>query len=114
MKSKGKEGEKFAEKFLSDKGYQLLGRNYRHKRGEIDLIMKLDNLLCFIEVKLRSRIDFGQPEDFVSENQKDSIIVTAENFMIEKDWTGDIRFDIIALTKKGSAIEVKHFKDAFY
>lgn len=114
MKSKGKEGEKFAEKFLSNKGYQLLERNYRHKRGEIDLIMKMDNLLCFIEVKLRSRIDFGQPEDFVSENQKNLIIATAENFIHEKDWNDEVRFDIIALTVKGSDIEVEHFKDAFY
>lgn len=114
MKSKGKEGEKYAEKFLSDKGYQLLNRNYRHKRGEIDLIMRLDNLLCFIEVKLRSRIDFGQPEDFVSDNQKDLIIATAENFILEKDLKDDIRFDIIAITEKGANIEVQHFKDAFY
>lgn len=114
MKFKGKEGENLAAKFLTDKGYQILDRNYRHKRGEIDLIMRLENLLCFVEVKLRSRIDFGQPEDFVSQNQKDLIILTAENYTHEKGWVGDIRFDIIAITEKGANIEVKHFKDAFY
>jgi putative endonuclease len=114
MKSKGKEGEIIAEKFLSAKGYQLLARNYRYKRGEIDLVMKVDNLFCFIEVKLRSRIDFGQPEDFVTDNQKGLIITTAENFIHEKEWDGDIRFDIIALTEKDSNMEIKHFKDAFY
>jgi len=114
MKSKGKEGEKFAEKFLSNKGYQLLARNYRYKRGEIDLIMKKGNLFCFIEVKLRSNIHFGQPEDFVTNNQRDLIIASAENFTHEQNWEGDIRFDIVALTENDLEIEVKHLKDAFY
>jgi len=114
MKSKGKEGENLAVDYLLNKGYELLARNYRFKRAEVDVIVKKDKLLCFVEVKLRSSIEFGHPEDFVSENQKRLIIAAADNFVHEINWQDDIRFDIVALTQDGSKIEFMHFQDAFY
>ena len=114
MKSKGETGENLAVDYLQNKGYVLLERNYRFKKGEIDIIMRKDNTLCFIEVKLRSNLDYGRPEEFVSENQKSLIIGSADNYIHQFDWAGDIRFDILALTQKDSKVNFEHFRDAFY
>ena len=62
---KGKEGEDMAARFLIEKGFEIVERNYRYKRSEIDLIVKKDKWLVFVEVKLRSSDLYGYPEDFV-------------------------------------------------
>lgn len=114
MQSFGKLGEENAATFLVEKGYIILERNYRFKKSEIDLICSYDRLLVFVEVKTRSSKAFGNPESFVSQNQQEAIIRAAEEYMLEKDWEGDIRFDIIAIYKKGKEEELMHFEDAFY
>lgn len=114
MQSFGKLGEENAATFLREKGYKILQRNYRFKKSEIDLICFYDNLLVFVEVKTRSSKSFGNPESFVSQNQQEAIIRAAEEFMLETGWEGDIRFDIVAIYKKGHLEELEHFQDAFY
>lgn len=112
---KGKEGEKLAAAYLENAGYEVLEYNYRYKRGEIDLVVKKDNLLVFVEVKSRSSSDFGNPEDAVSINKAEMVITTAENYIIEKKWDGPIRFDIISIhTQKYLPPAIHHFEDAFY
>ena len=111
-KIKGKYGEDAAVTHLEKEGFEILERNYRHKRGEIDIIALLENkLLVFIEVKLRSRIDFGHPEDFVTNAQERLIINGAEDYVFAINWHKDIRFDIMAVDPNG---EIEHFEDAFY
>lgn len=114
MQSFGKKGEEIAADFLAAKGYQVIERNYRFKKSEIDVICLAGGTLVFIEVKTRSTKSFGEPETFVSENQKQSVIRAAEHYIIEKDWKGDIRFDIIAVYKDKERQEISHFEDAFY
>ena len=114
MKTLGQQGEDLALNYLETKGFELIKRNYRHKRGEIDLIVKKSNLLCFVEVKLRSSDQFGLPETFVNDNQKRLIIETAEHFIDQNDWRNDIRFDIISIVNKGAQPELMHLEDAFY
>ena len=114
MKSKGREGEDLAVKHLIKNDYKLKERNYRYKRGEVDIIAEKNEILCFIEVKLRNSNAFGDPETFVSEKQQELIIATAEHYIMERDWYKDIRFDIIAIKKKYQELELRHFEDAFY
>ena len=116
MKSKGKEGEDIALKYLLDRGYELLERNYRYRRGEIDLIVRTATVIHFIEVKFRKNNRYGEPEDFVSQKQQGLIMEAADNFVLENEWKGDIRFDIIAIKMTGQSnkIEITHLKDAFY
>ena len=111
-KNRGKYGEDAARRYLNKLGYEVLEMNFRHRRAEIDIIALLENeLLVFIEVKLRSRLDFGEPENFVSNAQKRMIIQAAEEYIYGINWHKDIRFDIITVNPKG---EVEHFVDAFY
>lgn len=111
---KGKEGESLAAQHLEDKGFVILERNYRYKRSEIDLIATRDDWLIFVEVKVRSSAAFGFPESFVDRKKADKIMEGALNYLVEKDWKGKVRYDIIAITEHHSGHELVHFEDAFY
>ncbi|WP_258103173.1 YraN family protein [Marinoscillum sp. MHG1-6] len=107
----GKYGEDRAVSHLEEKGFEILERNYRHGRGEIDIIGLWKNqLLVFFEVKLRKNNAFGEPETFVTENQQQHIINAAEEYIHGINWKKDIRFDIIAIKES----ELEHIEDAFY
>ncbi|MDR2401901.1 MAG: YraN family protein [Cytophagales bacterium] len=105
----GKKGEDATLQYLFDRGCELLERNYRYKKNEIDIIVKKNTTICFVEVKKRGSQKFGYPESFVSEGQKERIREAAENFIIENNWKGNIRFDISAVTGD----HVEYFEDAF-
>ncbi|MEP2024399.1 MAG: YraN family protein [Reichenbachiella sp.] len=107
----GKEAEERALKFLIELGYTLQKRNYRYKRSEIDIIVQKGNTIVFVEVKFRKTTKFGHPEEFVSDNQKRSIVSGAEHFISETNWQENIRFDIIAIDGQ---FNIEHFEDAFY
>lgn len=111
---KGKAGEDLAARFLLEKGYQILARNYRFKRSEIDIIAKKDNCLVFVEVKWRSTDAFGYPEEFVNEKKAAKILEGADQYIYEANWNGNIRFDIVAIRQINGQTEVVQIEDAFY
>lgn len=108
----GDKGEKIAKDFLIENDYQILESNYRFKKAEIDIIAKIDNLLVFIEVKTRKNKSFGNPEDFVSDRQKELIMSAADEYLFQNP-SDRIRFDIISIIMHASKISIKHFIDAF-
>ncbi|WP_234736034.1 YraN family protein [Tellurirhabdus bombi] len=110
----GKQGEERAARYLEQKGYQILERNFRHQQSEIDLIARKDKTMLFVEVKTRSNLSFGNPEEFVSYTKVRLIKRAAEHYIYAKDWHHDIRFDIVAVTLANEQIQVKHIEDAFY
>ena len=111
---RGDKGEEIAAKHLQKINYDILERNYRAKRSEIDIICKEEETLVFVEVKSRSSVKFGTPESFVDEAKVKKILEGAEIYLIENEWQGNIRFDIISVIMIGGSEEIKHFKDAFY
>ena len=112
-KNIGDKGEDNAVNFLFANGYDVLQKNYRFGRGEIDIIARKDDVLVFIEVKTRKNADFGYPETFVSESQQDRIHLTAEEYILQKEWQGVISFEIIAILWDGHEPVLDHFEDAF-
>lgn len=109
----GNEGENRAAEFLQNKGFEIVARNYRYKHAEIDLIARKENWLVFVEVKTRSSSSFGEPEAFVDLKKATKIFEGAEQYMIENNWNGNIRFDIVSV-KTGTRLEIVHFEDAFH
>jgi len=107
----GKEGEDLAADFLQKKGYQVVMRNYRYKHAEIDLIVKKDSFIVFVEVKTRSYSFYGEPEAFVDSKKTATILTAAEQYTYENKYEGNIRFDIVSV-KTGLKPEVIHFEDA--
>ena len=107
----GSKGENLAAEFLKQKGFEIVARNYRFKHAEIDLIIKRDNWLIFVEVKTRSSSSFGEPESFVDDFKGRKIFEAAEEYIFSTDWQGHIRFDIVSV-KLGKEPEIVHFEDA--
>ncbi len=107
----GQEGENLAAEFLRNKGWEIVSRNYRYGRAEIDLIIKRDNWIIFVEVKTRSSSSYGEPEEFVDEFKARKIFEAAEEFIFSTNWLGNVRFDVISI-KLGNPPEIIHFEDA--
>jgi len=111
---KGKEAEDMAANFLAQQGYELVERNYRYKRSEIDLIVRRDNWLIFVEVKMRSSDAFGYPEEFVDYKKAKNIVYGAEQYTYENNYNGNVRYDVVAISMRNGEPDIKHFEDAFY
>jgi putative endonuclease len=114
----GKLGEDLAAAHLEENGYSIIERNFVIQKAEIDIIAQKDNVLAIVEVKTRSSLDFGSPQDFVK-SKKIQLLIKAVNAYIndrEKDFQEDleIRFDIIAVHKNGESFAIEHLTDAFY
>lgn len=109
-------GENLAAESLQNKGFTIIVRNFRYRRGELDLIAKKDNVLVFVEVKTRSQTGYGMPETFVDQRKRKEIIRTAQAYLEESKHGGEIRFDIVSVlldTKNGKP-EIHHIEDAFF
>lgn len=109
----GNKGEELATNFLVERGYEIVARNYRYKHAEIDIIARLKNCLVFVEVKTRHSTAFGEPESFVNNHKAGKIMEGAEQFMIENQYHGNIRFDIVSIKMTTTPI-IEHFEDAFH
>lgn len=114
----GKKGEELAVQFLKENGYEILDRNWTFQKAEIDIIAQKESILAVIEVKTRSSLDFGSPQDFVKP-KKIQLLIKAVNAYIndrENDFSNDlnIRFDIMAIHKNGETFAIEHLTDAFY
>lgn len=107
----GNRGEQLAAEFLIRKGFEVVARNYRFKHAEIDLIVKRDNWLIFVEVKTRSSADFGEPEDFVDTKKVNKLFEAADEYIYTTNWHGHVRLDIVSV-KLGAQVNIEHFEDA--
>jgi len=122
MKEKlGKIGEEIAVDFLRKKGYQILDRNYKFKipgdlqRGEIDIVAKKENTICFVEVKTlkNPKIEIF-PEEKINLSKKKKLIATAESWLIKNKIPLDSKWqiDVISIVIKGGKIKISHFENA--
>ncbi len=110
----GKQGEQQAVNFLMEKGYQILARNFRFDRAEVDIIAKKETTLVSVEVKTRSTIDFGNPQDFVSAKQIQQIVKATDYFITSQNLDVEVRFDIIAIVQQNNKYIIEHIENAFY
>jgi putative endonuclease len=107
----GNIGETLAAVFLKEKGYEIIARNYRHGKAEIDLIARRGEWVLFVEVKTRKSVEYGEPEDFVLSSQVNRIYDAAEEWIFSTDWKGHIRFDIITVKLEAEPV-IEHHEDA--
>lgn len=90
-------GEELAAKYLFEKGYDILHRNWRYKNWEVDIIASKANKLHFIEVKTRRTSTFGYPEDDVGKKKIKNLIDASEEFtLLHPEWKL-IQFDILSI-----------------
>jgi len=109
-------GERMAEEFLRLRGFEILDRNVRSGRGEIDLIAREDGTLVFVEVKLRSGGSADAALAAVNWKKREDVERAATRWLQSKGLTNrPIRFDVIAITWEadGSHLRVEHIRNAF-
>ena len=109
----GQLGEDIAAKYLEQKGYTILERNYRFGKVELDIICEYKEEVIFVEVKTRTSDVMAYPERAVGKSKQRNIRLAAEQFMDDHNRKGSVRFDIIAVVK-GDKFEIEHIEDAFY
>lgn len=107
-------GERMAVDYLVSKGYRILAQNYRYLKGEVDILAQKGNCLAAVEVKTRSTLDFGTPEEFLKPAQIQRIIKTVDYFVTTKNLNVEVRFDIIAIVITSQNSELEHIENAFY
>ena len=110
----GKLGEEMAVAFLQKNGYTILETNWTFQKAEIDIIVKKENVLAIVEVKTRSSIDFGLPQDFVKPKKIQLLVKAVNEYVLKNDLDLNVRFDIIAIYKENSIYKIEHLQDAFY
>lgn len=110
----GKLGEDLAVDYLKKNGYTILDTNWTFQKAEIDIIARTENTLAIIEVKTRSSLDFGLPQDFVKPKKIQLLVKAVDAYVIERDLDINIRFDIIAIHKEGKSFAIEHLIDAFF
>ena len=110
----GKKGEDLAVEYLLQNDYKILERNWIFQKAEIDIIAKKENILAVIEVKTRSSLDFGLPQDFVKPKKIQLLIKAVNAYINDRDVDFEVRFDIIAVHKNIESFAIEHLTDAFY
>jgi putative endonuclease len=112
----GKTGEDLAAEMLLEKGWKIAARNWRGRKGELDIIAwDTDGTLVFVEVKTRSYDGFGGPENAVNKPKSKILKRTAGCYMesIQYEWA--VRFDVIAIIfRHGKLHEMRHIEDVFF
>lgn len=110
----GKRGEELAERFLQNKGYKIVERNYRCHNGEVDLIALDRKVIVFVEVKTRSAHGYGSPLEAVAFYKQRKMIQAAQYFLHEKKLhQRDARFDVVGISWAGAEPQVEHIQNAF-
>lgn len=110
----GKRGEEIAVDFLQQNGYKILETNWTFLKAEIDIIAIKENILAVVEVKTRSSLDFGLPQDFVKPKKIQLLVKAINEFVVTNDLEVDVRFDIIAIHRDRQKFNIEHLEDAFF
>ncbi|MEZ4910985.1 MAG: YraN family protein [Saprospiraceae bacterium] len=113
---RGKQAEDAACIYLQNEGFLILERNWRFSKAEIDIIAKdRFGILVFVEVKSRSYVTFGMPEESITASKENLIVDAAGQFMLQIGYDGAVRFDIISVIfQKMEISSLKHYPDAFF
>ena len=110
----GKKGEKLAVDYLINKGYRIHCLNYSYRKAEIDIIAQINKQLVIVEVKTRSKIDFGLPHEFIDQKKIERLVKAADHYVRMTDLSLEVRFDVISVYKVDQKIRIEHLKEAFY
>jgi putative endonuclease len=107
----GKVGEIKAVEFLKNKGYKILETNFKNTFGEIDIIARLKKQLVFIEVKTKSNLNYGFPQEEVNRAKQTKIKKGALEYLkLTRTELDNIRFDVIEICDE----IINHIENAFY
>jgi putative endonuclease len=106
-------GEAEALSFLQGKGFQLIDRNIRFKRWEVDLVLLDGEELVIVEVKARCTAQIGEPWRAVTKSKQRQIIKVADRYVQDNQIDRNVRFDIVSIVHNQFQTSIEHIPDAF-
>ena len=111
-KKSGIQGEALALAYLLKQGYNLLAKNYRAERCEVDLILRDGDTIAFVEVKARANAAYGLGREAVTKKKQQNIIKVAQAYLAACGMEdANARFDVVEVDL--AANTVAHIPGAF-
>ncbi|MBS2098189.1 YraN family protein [Carboxylicivirga linearis] len=110
----GKEGEEVASNYLAKHGFQIIDRNWRYNKKELDIIAFDNDNLVVIEVKTRTSDGWEHPKEAITNSKIRFIVEATEAYVIEKDINNEVRFDVVTVMPVDGEWKVEHIKEAFH
>jgi putative endonuclease len=111
----GEQWERMAQRHLEREGLQFLEGNYHCRRGELDLIMRDDIGVVFVEVRYRRSADYGSGAESVDARKRARLIATASHWLLThpKLAGSPCRFDVVSISGAPAKPDVDWIRDAF-
>jgi len=107
LRGVGREAEDQAAEYLIAKGYTIVTRRHKTRRGELDIVALDGEILVFIEVKFRRAPGYS-PEESISRSKLESLRIAMDLYMVEMEiHLHEVRLDLIAIDADG----LRHHKD---
>lgn len=109
----GKKGENIAANYLAKKGYQIIDRNFRSCRGEIDIIAKKQELIVFAEVKNYAKSNWLNPRESINYKKKRNLLYTAQFYLLSRGYKDiNCRFDLLVVVNSAySKLDIEHIEN---
>lgn len=109
----GQQTEQRACHYLKTNGLQHVDSNIRYPFGELDLVMRDKDVVVFIEVRYRARVDYGSALESVTKQKRQRLIKAAQAYLQENNlWQRcDCRFDVVCLTGQIQQPQIEWFKN---
>ena len=110
----GTQGEKLAEQYLKENGYEIIDRNFYCRFGEIDIIAKYNEEVIFVEVKTRKQIRYGNAAESVTRIKQNHIYKASEMYIyLHNLYNVPISLDVIEVYLfDDKENRVEHIKNA--
>jgi len=111
----GRLGEKTAQKFLKKRGYRIRETGFRCRHGEVDIIAQHKDCLVFVEVRTKSNLEFGTPEESITQAKKEKLIASALTYTnTHQNLPALWRIDVVAieLDDKGKVKRIELIENA--
>jgi putative endonuclease len=109
----GRRSEDLAADYLKSCGYTILERNFRVGRKEIDLIVRKEEVVAFVEVKARAGRGCGHPLEAITWAKRREIAFVARAWIADHAKARTYQFDAIAVTWQGADHRIEHVENAW-
>ncbi|BDG07533.1 YraN family protein [Anaeromyxobacter paludicola] len=113
-RARGAAAEALAARHLEAAGYLVVARNHRARRGEVDLVCRHDGMLVFVEVRSRSREDYGSPAESVTVRKARRVVAAAADYAVRHGGLDQpMRFDVVAVHWEEPGPRLELWRNAF-
>jgi putative endonuclease len=113
-RARGQEAEALAAAWLEERGYRILARNHALRRGEVDIVCEAGGVLCFVEVRSRTGVAHGPPEETVDRRKARRVVLAATDWAVRHGAAArEMRFDVVAVVFGPGDPRIAHIPAAF-